>query len=53
MKLAVDFQPYFLFLSNRPLRVVLDGMFFQECPINAKVSQGSILGSSLIYITHL
>ena len=33
------------FLSNRRLRVVLDGKSSQEYPINAGVPQGSILGS--------
>ena len=32
------------FLSNRRLRVVLDGNSLQEYPINAGVTQGSILG---------
>ena len=32
------------FLSNRQLRVVLDGKSLQEYPINAGVTQGSILG---------
>ena len=32
------------FLSNRRLRVVLDGKSLQEYPINAGVTQGSILG---------
>ena len=31
------------FLSNRRLRVVLDGKFSQEYPVNAGVPQGSIL----------
>ena len=32
------------FLSNRRLQVVLDGKSLQEYPINAGVTQGSILG---------
>ena len=32
------------FLSNRRLRVVIDGKSSQEYPINAGVPQGSILG---------
>ena len=32
------------FLSNKRLRVVLDGKSTQEYPVNAGVSQGSILG---------
>ena len=32
------------FLSNRRLRVVLDGNSSQEYPVNAGVPQGSILG---------
>ena len=41
-----------LFLSNRWLRVVLDGKSPQEYPVNAGVPQGSILGPtlSLLYI---
>ena len=40
------------FLSNRQLWVVLDGKSSQEYPVNARVRQGSILGStlSLLYI---
>ena len=43
------------FLSNRRLREVLDGNSSQEHPVNAGVSQGSILGSTLFlrYINDL
>ena len=35
------------FLSNRRLRVVLEGKSSQEYLVNAGVSQGSILGATL------
>ena len=38
------------FLSNRRLRVVLDGKSSQEYPVNAEVSQGSILGPTLFLL---
>ena len=38
------------FLSNRQLRVGLDGKSSQEYPVNAGVPQGSILGPTLLLI---
>ena len=41
------------FLSNRRLRVVLNGNSSQEYPVNAGVPQGSILGPTLTLMTLL
>ena len=38
------------FLSNRQLQLVLDGKSSHEYPVNAGVSQGSILGATLFLL---
>ena len=38
------------FLSNRRLRVVLDGKSLQEYPVTARVAKGSILGPTLVLL---
>ena len=38
------------FLSNRHLRVVLDGKSAQEYPVNAEVPQGSIVAPTLFLL---
>ena len=41
------------FLSNRQLRVVLDGKSSQEYPVNAGVPQDSILGPTLFLLLYI
>ena len=45
----MEFQVRY-FLSNRQLRVVLDGKSSQNYPINPGVPQGSILGPTLFLL---
>ena len=48
MEFQVRFSLISSFLSSRRLRVVLDGKSSQEYPVNAGISQGSILGPTLL-----
>ena len=41
--------PYFIFVSNKHLHVVLDGEFSQKCPVSTGFLQGSILGPTLFF----
>ena len=47
-----DIRPYFVFLSNRYIQVVLDGKSSQEYPVDAGVPQYSFLGPAhfLLYV---
>ena len=46
-----DIWPFSSFLSNRRLRVILDGRSSQKYPVKAGVPQGFILGPTLSYYT--
>ena len=42
--------PYFIFLINRQLRVILDGKSSHEHPVNAGVRRGPILRPTLVLL---
>ena len=41
------------FLSNRQLRLFLDGKSSQEYPVNAGVPEGSIVGPTTLFLLHI
>ena len=51
----LDIWPYFFFLSNRRLQVVVNGKPSPKYPVNGGVPHGSILGPTLflLYINNL